>query len=231
MQLALPQLDQRDTYHRLATLYTFVFAFMAVSFYLTLLTRGVDIDLALFASIAAGLHYSLLRLSGAIQTQAPDLAVRRYKPATLLADTDLVKRIDQLMRETRGSRDEIGLMLITLAGGFRGNEAPAPEVMKLVRGELFRAADSRIFQVDECTLAIVENQLDVVLHFDKIALDLHRQLIASQAAEPETAANATVGIAVASSGSECSPPEFVEQARTAIRLAQANDRDTFFRRV
>jgi hypothetical protein len=122
-------------------------------------------------------------------------------------------------------------MLITLAGGFRGSESPAPEVIKLVRGELFRAADSRIFQVDECTLAIVENQLDVALHFDKIALDLHRQLIASRAAEPETAANATVGIAVATSGSECSPPEFVEQARTAIRLAQANDRDTFFRRV
>jgi len=230
MQLALPQLDQRDTYHRLATLYTFVFACAAVSFYLRLLDNGADINIALFASIAAGLHYGLLRLSGAFVTQSPDLEVRRYKPTTLLADTDLLYRIGELIRDTRGSRDELGLMLINLSSGKNGDEPPAA-VVKLVRGELFRAADSRIFQVDERTLAIVENQIDVVLHFDKIALDLHRQLIASQVGSSDSATNATVGVAVATSGSDCTPPELIEQARTAIRLAHANHRDTFFRRV
>ena len=231
MQLVLPQLDQRNTYHRLATVYTFVFAAAAVSFYLSLLSSGIDVNAALFASVAAGLHYSLLRLSGAFVTQAPDLEVRRYKPTTLLADTDLLNRIDQLIRDTRGSRDELGLMLINLSSSRHGEETPPPNVVKLVRGELFRAADSRIFQVDERTLAIVENQIDVVLHFDKIALDLHRQLIAAQGAGSENATNATIGVAVATSGSGCTPPELVEQARTAIRLARANQRDTFFRRV
>jgi hypothetical protein len=230
MQLALPQLDQRDTYHRLATLYTFVFACVAVSFYLSLLEKGVDINMALFASIAAGLHYGLLRLSGAFVTQSPELEVRRYKPTTVLADTDLLNRIGELIRDTRGSRDELGLMLINLSSGKNGDEPP-PAVVKLVRGELFRAADSRIFQVDGSTLAIVENQIDVVLHFDKIALDLHRQLIASQAGSSDSATNATVGVAVATSGSDSTPQELIEQARTAIRLAHANHRDTFFRRV
>jgi hypothetical protein len=231
MQLALPQLDQRDTYRRLATLYTFVFAAAAASFYISLLSSGLDVNAGLFAAISAALHYSLLRLSGAIATQSPDLEVRRYKPATMLADTDLLNRIEQLIRDTRGSRDELGLMLINLSGSRNGSEAPSPHVVKLVRGELFRAADSRIFQVDERTLAIVENQLDVVLHFDKIALDLHRQLIAAQGAGTEQATTATIGVAVAASGSDCTPPEMIDHARTAIRLAQANQRDTFFRRI
>jgi hypothetical protein len=231
MQLVLPQLDQRDTYHRLATVYTFVFAIAAASFYVSLISEGVNVNAALFASVAAGLHYSLLRLSGAFVTQSPDLEVRRYKPTTVLADTDLLNRVQQLIHDTRGSRDELGLMLINLSNGAKSDDAPPPSVVKLVRGELFRAADSRIFQVDERTLAIAENQIDVVLHFDKIALDLHRQLIAAQGIHADTATTATIGVAVATSGSACTAPELVEQARTAIRLARANERDTFFRRV
>jgi hypothetical protein len=231
MQLALPRLDQRDTYHRLATVYTFVFAAAAASFYLSLLSNGVDMTPALFASIAAGLHYSLLRLSAAFVAQAPELEVKRYKPASILADTDLINRIDQLSHEVRGTRDELGLMLINLTSASKGDETPPPAVIKLVRGELFRAADSRIFQVDERTLAIVETQIDVVLHFDKIALDLHRQLLSSPEGSLESATRATIGVAVATTGSDCTPPELIEQARTAIRLAQANERDTFFRRV
>ena len=231
MQLALPQLNQRDTYQRLATVYTFVFAAAAAWFYLSLLSNGVDMKPALFASIAAALHYSLLRLSASFVAQAPDLEVKRYKPTAILADTDLINRIGQLSREVRGTRDELGLMLINLTSGSKSKETPPQPVIKLVRGELFRAADSRIFQVDERTLAIVETQLDVVLHFDKIALDLHRQLLSSPEGSLESATRATIGVAVASSGSDCTPPELIEQARTAIRLAQANERDTFFRRV
>jgi hypothetical protein len=227
----MPRLDQRDTYQRLATVYTFVFAAAAASFYLSLLSSGLDIKPALFASLAAGLHYSLLRLSAAFVTPAPELEVKRYKPTTILADSDLVNRIDQLSREVKGTRDELGLMLINLASGSKGRETPQPAVVKLVRGELFRAADSRIFQVDERTLAIVETQLDVVLHFDKIALDLHRQLLNSPSGSLENGTRATIGVAVATSGSDCTAPELIEQARTAIRLANANERDTFFRRV
>ena len=229
MPLVLPQLDQRTTYHRLATLYTFVFAVAAASFYLSLLDSGVNIHAALFASIAAALHYSLLRLSTAFVAQ-PDATVKRYKPATLLADTDLLNRIGQLMHETRGTRDELGLMLINLSTGRNGG-APEPQVVKLVRGELFRAADSRIFQVDERTLAIVETQIDVVLHFDKIALALHRQLFAAQSGASDNATSATVGVAVANAAADCTAPELVEHAKTAIRLARANERETFFRRI
>lgn len=230
MQLALPRLDPRDTYHRLATLYTVVFASTAAAFYLSLLDSGVDVSLALFAAVAAGLHYALLHIAGAVQTQAPDLAVKRYKPTTVLADSDLIARIEQLNREAHGSRDELGLMLITLSSGKHGDEAPPPHVVKLVRGELFRGADSRIFQVDERTLAIAEAQSDVVLHFDKISIDLHRQLRAAPQGSTDAATRATVGVAVASGG-RCSPAELMESARTAIRLAQANERETFFRRV
>jgi hypothetical protein len=226
----MPRLDQRDTYHRLATLYTVTFALAAGSFYVSLLSSGIDMNAALFASLAAALHFGLLRLSGSFVVQAPELPTKRYKPAALLADKDLLNRIDQLTKERRNTRDELGVMLIDLANG-RHHDAPPAEVVKLVRGELFRAADSRIFQLDECTLAIVETQLDVVLHFDKIALALHRQLIASQSSSPDSATTATVGVAVAASGVELSPPEMVEQARTAIRLARANGRDTFFRRL
>ncbi|HWC29026.1 MAG TPA: hypothetical protein VG845_02985 [Dehalococcoidia bacterium] len=231
MQIALPHIDQRQTYHRFATLYTGVFACAAASFYISLIRSGVELDEALFASVAAGLHFALLRLSGAFVQDTPELEVKRYKPTTILADTDLMNRIGELIKETRGSRDELGLMLINLSNGRNANETPSPSVVKLVRGELFRAADSRIFQVDERTLAIVENQIDVVLHFDKIALDLHRQLLTSQAGSSDAAMTATVGVAVATAGTSCTPPEMIEQARTAIRLAMANDRDTFFRRL
>jgi hypothetical protein len=230
MQLALPQIDTRSTYQRLATLYTIVFAASALSFYVTLLQTGYDVSLGLFAATAAGLHYALLRLAGAMPAQAAPVLERRYKPAAVLSHSDLFARIEQLRQEARGSRDELGLMLISLAAGKNDTSEPPPEVMKLVRGELFRAADSRIFQIDEHTLAIAENQLDVVLHFDKIALALHRQLLAAQRTRPGDAVRATVGVAVATGGRGTSA-ELMENARAAIRLAEANGRDTFFRRV
>ena len=232
MQLALPRIDQRDAYHRLATLYTLVFGAAAASFYLTLLQSGSDVSLALFAAVAAGLHYGLLRLAGAVPAEAatPALQVRRYTPSTVLADTDLVVRLEQLRQESRSSHDEFGLMLITLANGDSSKAAPAPEMVKLVRGELFRAADSRIFQVDERTLAVAEAQKDVVIHFDKIALELQRQLRAAQPHAADSAPRATIGVAVASSG-RSSAAEMMDGARAAIRLAELNHRDTFFRRV
>ena len=232
MQLVLPQIEPRDAYHRLATLYTIVFAAAAASFYLTLLQSGSDFDIALFAAVAAGLHYGLLRLAGAtaIVEQGQQIQARRFVPATVLADKDLMARLDQLKQETRGSHDEMGLMLITLDGSGNRASAPSADAVKLVRGELFRAADSRIFQVDDHTLAVAEAQSDVVLHFDKIALELQRQLRAAQPHFAESAPRATVGVAVASSG-RSTADELMEGARAAIRLAEANHRDTFFRRV
>jgi hypothetical protein len=230
MQLVLPQIDQRGTYQRLATLYTIVFGAAAASFYLTLMQSGSNTSLALFAAVAAGLHYGLLRLAGSSVVAAPQLKVQRFTPASILTHGDLISRIDQLRQEARSSHDELGLMLITLSNSQTRDPAPSPEVMKLVRGELFRAADSRIFQVDERTLAVVECQDDVVLHFDKIALDLHRQLSASQVRMAESAPRATIGVAVATNG-RSTAVEMMDNARSAIRLAENNDRDTYFRRV
>jgi len=233
MQLVLPHIDQRDAYHRLATLYTIVFGAAAASFYLTLLESGSDFSLALFASVAAALHYGLLRLAGACapsEAAMPAIQARRFTPSTVLADSDLINRLDQLRQETRSSHDEVGLMMIALTGGDSSSGPPSPEMVKLVRGELFRAADSRIFQVDERTLAVAEAQGDVVLHFDKISLELQRQLRAAQPRLAASAPRATIGVAVASNG-RSSTAEMMDGARAAIRLAEANHRDTFFRRV
>ncbi|HEU0075445.1 MAG TPA: hypothetical protein VFS30_15690 [Dehalococcoidia bacterium] len=232
MHLVLPQIDQRDTYHRLATLYTVVFGAAAASFYLTLLQSGSDFNLALFAAVAAGLHYGLLRLAGATTFEAAplDLKMRRFTPATVLAGTDLMTRLEQLRHETRSSHDEVGLMLISLATSESRDGAPSVEMVKLVRGELFRAADSRIFQVDERTMAVAEAQGDVVLHFDKISVELQRQLRAAQPRLAASAPRATIGVAVATGG-RSSAEELMDGARAAIRLAESNHRDTYFRRV
>jgi hypothetical protein len=232
MQLALPQIDRSEAYHRLATLYTVVFGAAAASFYLTLLESGSDLTLALFASVAAGLHYGLLRLAAAssIEAAPADLQIRRFTPSSVLADTDLIARLDQLRHETRSSHDEVGLMMISLVDSDNSDGSPSSEMVKLVRGELFRAADSRIFQVDDRTLAVTEAQYDVVLHFDKIALELQRQLRAAQPRLAASAPRATIGVAVASNG-RSSASEMMDGARAAIRLAEANHRDTYFRRV
>ena len=232
MQLALPQIDQKETYHKLATLYAFAFAATALSFYISLLQTGYDASLALFAAVAAALHYALLRLSAAFPEGAPvQQAAASYRPAMLLGDTDLVNRIEQLKQEARGSRYEVGVMLITLSAGVNDFAPPSPSVLKVVRGELFRAADSRIFQVDDRTLAIAECQDDVVLRFEKISTELHRLLDASQpSTHAEERTRATVGVAVAGGGPN-QPSELIDNARTAIRLARVNDRDTFFRRI
>ncbi len=91
MQLALPQIDQSRRYQRLATLYTLVFGAAAASFYLALLQSGSGRRLALFAAVAAGLHYGLLRLAGATTFEAAplDLKVRRFTPATVLTNTEI----------------------------------------------------------------------------------------------------------------------------------------------
>ena len=232
MQLVLPQIDPRDAYHRLATLYTIVFAAAAASFYITLLESGSDFDIALFAAVAAGLHYGLLRLAGASINVEPaqQIQARRFVPTTVLTGKDLMARLDQLKQETRGSHDEMGLMLITVDGSDNRSSPPSAEAVRLVRGELFRAADSRIFQVDDHTLAVAEAQSDVVLHFDKIAVELQRQLRGSQPHFAESAPRATVGVAVGSHG-RSSATDLMEGARAAIRLAEANHRDAFFRRV
>jgi len=231
MQLVLPQIDPKDAYHRLATLYTIVFGAAAASFYLTLLQSGSDQTLALFAAVAAGLHYGLLRLASSVaMAEVPDLQIRRFTPSSVLAHADLISRIDQLRHEARNSHEELGVMLITLSNSHGKHPTPSPEIMKLVRGELFRAADSRIFQVDESTIAIVECQRDVVLHLDRISLALHHQLRGSQAREAESAPRATIGVAVATNG-RSTADEMLDNARSAIRLAEANDRDTYFRRV
>ncbi len=234
MQLILPQIALRDAYHYLATLYTIVFGAAAASFYLTLLEGSSDLHLALFASVAAGLHYGLLRLAGAMAddaTNSPPVAhaIRRV-PSASLAEKDLVARLDQLRQEARSSHEEIGLMLIALDDVNGGGDLPSTDVIKLIRGELFRAADSRIFEVDQWTLAVAEVHRDVVLHFDTIALELQRQLRAVQPRFAESAPRATVGVAVASSG-RTSARDLIEGARTSIGLAQSNHRDTFFRRV
>jgi len=233
MQLVLPRIDQRDAYHWLATLYTVVFAVAAGSFYVTFLQSGSDSEVALIACLAAALHYGLLRLarSSPVETPQANLQVRRYTPTTVLADSDLMARLDQLRNESRSSHDEIGLMLITLTTGDGRDGPPSLDMVKLVRGELFRAADSRIFQVDDRTLAVAEAQTDVVLHFDKIALELQRQLRAAKPRLAATAPHATVGVAVASSGRASTAGDLMDGARSAIRLAEANHRDTFFRRV
>jgi hypothetical protein len=232
VQLALPQVDPRDAYHRLATLYTLVFAAAAVSFYLTLLRDGSDFNLALFAAVAAGLHYGLLRLAGAPPADVVPAGVqtRRYTPTTVLAGSDLIVRLDQLRSEARSAHEEVGLMMIALSSDEGRGGAPSPEAVKLVRGELFRAADSRIFQVDDRTLAVAEAQEDVVLHFDKIAVELQRQLRAVQPRFAEAAPRATVGVSI-TSGDRSNARELLDGARAAIRLAEANHRDTFFRRV
>jgi hypothetical protein len=121
-------------------------------------------------------------------------------------------------------------MLITLTDGDSSSGSPSAEMVKLVRGELFRAADSRIFQLDDRTLAVTEAQLDVVLHFDKIALELQRQLRSAQPRLAASAPRATIGVSVSSSG-RSSTADMMDGARAAIRLAEANHRDTFFRRV
>lgn len=233
MQLVLPQIDHRETYHRLATLYTLVFGAAAASFYLTLIQSGSDVNLALFAAVAAGLHYGLLRLAGAAAYEAAPAYVKtgRYTPAAVLSGADLEARLNQILHEARNSHDEIGLMLITLADAESRNGSPSTEMVKLVRGELFRAADSRIFQVDDQTLAIVEAQSDVVLHFDKISVELQRQLRAAQPRLAASAPRATIGVSVASSARGSSANDLMDGARAAIRLAESNHRDTFFRRV
>jgi hypothetical protein len=233
VQLVLPQIDHRDTYHRLATLYTLVFAAAATSFYLTLIQSGSDVNLALFAAVAAGLHYGLLRLAGATayETAPANVKAGRYVPAAVLSGADLEARLNQILHEARSSRDEVGLMLITLADADSGDGSPSTEMVKLVRGELFRAADSRIFQVDEQTLAIVEAQSDVVLHIDKISVELQRQLRAAKPRLAALAPRATIGVAVASSARGSSANDLMDGARAAVRLAESNQRDTFFRRV
>ncbi|HWO73911.1 MAG TPA: hypothetical protein VNN21_10175 [Dehalococcoidia bacterium] len=226
MRLALPRIDQREAYSRLSTLYAAVFAIAGISFYASALDGAYDSTVAVVACTSAAIHYALLRLVRGLQ---PVIQHKAFKAATVLTSTDLLASVDQLRRSARGG-DEIGLMLISLSAGDQGREAPA-SLRKLVQGELFRAADSRIFELDSSTLAIAECHNDVAMHFDRIVRALQRDI---QAWRPVTSdavtAHATIGVAFTDNTS-LPPASLLDAAQTAVRLATLNGRESFFRRV
>jgi len=227
MRLALPQIDERDAYARLSTIYAAVFGLAGVSFYVSVLEGGCDARAAVIACAAAGVHYALLRLVRSLQ---PVIQHTVFKPATVLRSTDLLACLGQLRQAARGSGEEIGLMLISLSAGEPGGEPPA-SLRKLVQGELFRAADSRIFELDASTLAIAECHDDVVMHFDRIARALQREIHSWRPASKDAAtALATIGVAFTDNAS-LQPSSLLDAARTAVRLATLNGRETFFRRI
>ena len=229
MAHTLPLMADSQALRRFGKLYLAAFWFATASLYVSLIQAGYDPRLALTSAAAAAIGCLLLRL--AQEADVPALAATPREDG-LLRERDLVQRIDQLMREARLSEAAVGVMLVSVRSIRAGDDRmQLHKTMNLVRGGLFRDADSRVYQVDEQTFAVTESRDDTVAHFERIAKQLRSEFLNRRTALPElTSVRLTVGVAVAESWLT-SPRDLVSNARAAIRLAETQGRDTFFRRV
>ncbi len=229
MPSALPSKTQRQRFERLGDLYLVAFWVAAASFYVSVARDGFQTQLALLAFTSAAFACLLRRIAGRL---AAPVSIRSSgRGAALPIEGDLLARIDELLREERHSPGQVGVMLVSLFGfGEDSVQTPPSDATQLIIGELYRAADSRIFQIDERTLAIAEHRQDAVRHFDALSTELQAELRAARSQARIRSVRVTVGAAV-TERPKASAGELLKNARAAVRLAEAQGRDTFFRHV
>jgi hypothetical protein len=227
MAAALHLKDNAPLLKRLSTLYVFVFFLTTASLYLSLVRSDYDREAALAAASAGAIACVLLRWL----ERVPATAEPTVRSRSVFSEADLVRQLDTLRREARSLQGSVGVMLVSAHNLQDDEDRPPPAaVMNLVRGQLFRDADSRVYQLDERTFAVAERREEVVLHFDRISMELQREFRARRANSTEfEAARLTVGVAVAEH--KTSAKELLQNARSATRMAEAHGRDTFFRRI
>jgi hypothetical protein len=232
---ALRLSDDTAFLSRLTKLYLAGFWLLTAAFYWSLVSSGYEPSLAILTSATGALLFTFMRI--ARRTGSPALTTARTPakfmfPTAVLSEKELMVQLALLMHASPRIAGGIGVMLVQIEGeDMDPGKGLPPNVLNLVRGELYRDADSRIYQVDNRTLAIAERRREVALHFDEIAMSLQRELRDRRASRPEFAnVRLITGVAVVD-GLRAPPEDVLSNARTALRLAETHGRDTFFRHI
>jgi len=232
MQRALPFFEDAEALRRLGTLYLAASLAAMASFYAALVQTDSAQPPALAAAAGVGLACLLLRLSQKAAPPAAEISVVPPRRVAPLYQEDLLLHLGQLLYQERPGQGGVGLMLVTVQHFDEKYGGSLPDsVANVVRGALFRDADSRVFEVDERSFAVAECRPDAAQHFDRIARELQREFHRRRVSSPDfESMRLTVGVALAGGG-PTSPGDLLTNARTATRLAEAHGRESFFRRV
>lgn len=228
--------DDTAALARLTRLYLGGFWAVVALFYAGLVLDGYQPLVAILASATGGLACVFLRIAHRTLT-APPAAVARapartVAPTALLSERELIGQLDLLMHTSPRVAGGVGVMFVSIENDASAeNPLPPATVFNLVRGHLYREADSRIYQVDEHTLAIAERRREVSLHLDQIAVSLQNELRARRTPGSDfMSVRLVAGVAIVE-GLKAPPNDLLANARAAIRLAETHGRDTFFRHV
>jgi len=225
MNQTLPLMANPRALTKLGNLYIGAFWLGWALFYLTLAGAGYRPEIALLTLTAAGIGCLLLRRADRVAQPAPPLTAVAVSRAALSPGAGLALCLDDLIHEARSLQRQVGVMLITVYGAQGNSKAPSRIVMDLVRGALYRAADSRVFPIDPRTFAVAECRDDVSSHLEDLAGGLRTEVAARRNGSEEfRSARLAVGVAVAEHN-RASTGELLANARVAARLSEAKGID------
>jgi hypothetical protein len=232
MQSALPLTGNPLLLGKLAGLYLYLFWGLTALFYVSVFQAGYDKHLALLSCTVAAIACVLLRLEKKGNSTTTVLGAKSVgqKPGmrTVLGLGHMLQEADRL-RAASQAQGQVGLTLIRAQ--VTEPVRLDPRVLSFVREYLFRQAHSRVFQIDEATLAILECEPDLAARLAGLASDLHSEFRTLRQTSPALEDHRlTVGVAIADD-SKWSSAELLAKATSATKLAQTLKRDTFFRQL
>lgn len=230
MARALPFFEDPEALRKLGALYVGASLAAAASFYAALLDRGYSQPPALAAAAGVGLACLLLRM--AQRAEGPTAQVLAPRRSAVLRRHDLLLHLGLLIHYGLPLQGQMGLMLVTVRADEDGVDGRLVETIRnFVRGCLCRDADSPVFELDALSFAVAECRPDVGVHVERLARGLQREFADRSAAADLGTVRLIVGAALAGREQDVTPADLLAGARTATRLAEAQGRDSFFRRL
>jgi hypothetical protein len=200
-----------------------------------MISAGYEPWWALFSASCAGLaallHMMAIKHRGNVPASVAMLSDRDIESQDIsdlvLVQGRLILQLDLLLKEAKKLQHSVGLMLVSF-------QAPEPsatitDVMSSVRRKLTK--DSyQVFQVSGGALAVAQREQDVGTELAHVADALHADMRSVVATDESETVRMTVGVGL-SPDADASAAELFSAARAAVRLAEEQKRDTFFRKI
>ena len=232
MQPALPLTGNPLLLGRLAGLYLYLFWGLLAFFYISAYQAGYDQRLALLSCTVAAIACLLLRLENkgtSAATPSKNKAVWQKPAMRTVLDLEQMLREADRLRAAPQDRGQVGLTLISAQ--VSESARLDARVLSFVREYLFREAHSRVFEIDDVTLAILEIDPDISARLSGLVSELQSEFRTLRQASPALEGHRLIVGVVVANDSKWSSSELLAKARSATKLAETLKRDTFFRQT
>ena len=220
--------------HRLQSLSVSSFWLVTASFYLSFVRAGYDPRLGILACTAAGIAFVLLRVEQGLndrKTGREGILPPKAGEHSSAAGRMLIF-LDGLLLDARGRQRQVGLMLIRVHQSETDeNSLAAGRVLAMVREEVLRNPELRMFELQDMTVAVAERGRQAGSHLEKISFEIRSEFRArSRVSVDLQSVQLKIGGAIRDKRSG-SATELYANAWAAMDLAEMQGRETLFRHM